>query len=174
MLELKVFFSFFVKLTSSQCKGNFFCNFIVQFHLKACQDRNLSRKSILKGNFDTPVCAVVDVEFHPKLHFLTHQPNEPSGNNAYKAIPLFKCIKPMWHSKIRSAKLRVVSYRRLQLCIVWLDDSSLVTNYVKMGRNWPAMRHNAPYGVVQLWLLNGTLIINVFGISLFNCNAIDG
>ena len=31
---------------------------------------------------------VVDVEFHPKLHFLTHQSNEPSGNNAYKAIPL--------------------------------------------------------------------------------------
>ena len=22
----------------------------------------------------------MDVEFHPNLHFLTHQPNEPSGN----------------------------------------------------------------------------------------------
>ena len=32
---------------------------------------------------------VVDVEFHPKINFLTHQPNEPSGNNSYKAIPLF-------------------------------------------------------------------------------------
>ena len=40
----------------------------------------------LQGMAET---GVVDVEFHPKLHFLTHQPNEPSGNNSYKAIPLF-------------------------------------------------------------------------------------
>ena len=25
-------------------------------------------------------------EFHPKYNFLTYQPNEPSENNAYKAI----------------------------------------------------------------------------------------
>ena len=29
---------------------------------------------------------------HPKLHFLTHQPNDPSNNNAYKAIPLFNYL----------------------------------------------------------------------------------
>ena len=33
-------------------------------------------------NVDPPV---VDVEFHFNLHFVTHQPNETSGNNANKA-----------------------------------------------------------------------------------------
>ena len=31
-------------------------------------------------------------KFHPNFYFLTHQPNEPSGNNAYKAIPLFNYL----------------------------------------------------------------------------------
>ena len=35
---------------------------------------------------------VVDVEFYPNLHFLTHQPNEPSGKNTYKAIPFFNYL----------------------------------------------------------------------------------
>ena len=43
-------------------------------------------KKIFGQNLRTPN-PVVDVEFHPKLHFHTHQPNEPSCNNAYKAIP---------------------------------------------------------------------------------------
>ena len=30
--------------------------------------------------------------FHSNLHFLTHQPNEPSGNNTYKPIPLFNYL----------------------------------------------------------------------------------
>ena len=29
---------------------------------------------------------------HPKLNFLTHQPNEPSDNNAYTAIQLFNYL----------------------------------------------------------------------------------
>ena len=32
---------------------------------------------------------LIPTEFLPKLNFLTHQPNEPSDNIAYKAIPLF-------------------------------------------------------------------------------------
>ena len=31
---------------------------------------------------------LIPTEFHPKLHFLTHQSNEPFENNAYKATPL--------------------------------------------------------------------------------------
>ena len=29
---------------------------------------------------------LIPTEFHPKLHYFTHQPNEPSDNNAYKAM----------------------------------------------------------------------------------------
>ena len=34
------------------------------------------------------VVVVVDVEFHPKIHFLAHKLNEPSGKNVYKTTPL--------------------------------------------------------------------------------------
>ena len=46
-------------------------------------------KWIIMGYTKSKKECVVDVEFHPNLHFLTHQPNEPSGNKAYKAISLF-------------------------------------------------------------------------------------
>ena len=49
---------------------------------------DLNTDQIGYSNDHNVLILVVDVEFHPKLHFLTHQPNEPSGNNAYKAIPL--------------------------------------------------------------------------------------
>ena len=32
--------------------------------------------------YNIQMVTVVDVEFQPNLHFLTHQPNEQSGNNA--------------------------------------------------------------------------------------------
>ena len=50
-----------------------------------------SRIKILTGLlYESELLAqLIPKEFHPKLHFLTHQPNEQSDNNAYKAIPLF-------------------------------------------------------------------------------------
>ena len=49
---------------------------------------------VIPGEYDNNdySCFCSDVEFHLKLHFLTHQPNEPSGNNAYKAFPLFNYL----------------------------------------------------------------------------------
>ena len=39
-----------------------------------------------------PQAQLIPTEFNPKLHFLTHQPNEPSDNVAYKAMPLFNYL----------------------------------------------------------------------------------
>ena len=49
---------------------------------------------------------VVDVEFHPKLHFLTHQSNEPSGNNAYNANPLCDQLSIPLCVEVRSSQLQ--------------------------------------------------------------------